>query len=129
MTASRVTNEDVEALRSLTEHHVGQVRTGDWGGRCATFHPDVVRMPPDQTPVEGRNSVAQWLKSFPRVIHVDLELEPGCGLRSISGLLRSRGKGQMAECMDPPPQLAFGSRPAVHLLTDCTSEHLLGSPP
>jgi ketosteroid isomerase-like protein len=75
MTASKLTNEDIEALRSLTELHVSQVRTGDWGGLCATFHPDVVRMPPDQLPVEGRNSVAQWLKSLPRVIHVENRID------------------------------------------------------
>src|SRR5690242_9391199 len=62
-----LTEADRSALRAATDAQGKALIAADWPRFVATFTPDVVRMPPEQPIVQGRDVVLQWLKSFPPI--------------------------------------------------------------
>src|SRR5689334_5036069 len=63
-----LTEADRSALRSATDAQAKALIAADWPRFVATFSPDVVRMPPEQQVVQGRDAVLQWLKAFPQIL-------------------------------------------------------------
>ncbi len=67
MTAPSLTDQDVAALRAITQTHLKADLAGDWAGWAATCTEDAVLMPPDHAVVEGRAAIEAWLERFCRI--------------------------------------------------------------
>jgi len=65
--SGQMTDSDRDALRRLTDAQVKALLAANWNQFVATFSDDVVRMPPDQPVVQGREVVRAWQKTFPPV--------------------------------------------------------------
>lgn len=59
------TDQDAATIRGLTEVHLQAVREHDPDAFLATCADDVIFLPPDQGPVEGRQACRAYLEDFP----------------------------------------------------------------
>jgi uncharacterized protein (TIGR02246 family) len=57
----------LDAIRAVQEAYVTTALAGDWDKWGETLAPDVVLMPPNQAPLEGREAAVAWGRQFPKL--------------------------------------------------------------
>ena len=79
MSTANITEEDVAALRAITDVHEKACLAGDWAGWVATCTDDVVVLTQEHPPIEGCEAVLQWLESFPPVTEMTVTVQAVTG--------------------------------------------------
>jgi ketosteroid isomerase-like protein len=68
------TAEDEAAIRDMLDKFVVDAEAADWASILSYYVEDAVRMPPNESMVEGHAAIAAWLDVFPPI--TDMSLTP-----------------------------------------------------
>ena len=65
--SAELSTQDIDAIRAVQEDYVETALAGDWDKWGETMTTDVILMPEDQAPLEGRNAAVDWGRQLPKV--------------------------------------------------------------
>ena len=65
--AGQLSDEDVAAIRGISDTYAQLSLAGDFSGLTAKFTEDAVRMPPNEPAHEGRAAIQAYLEGFPTI--------------------------------------------------------------
>lgn len=67
MPTHRLTDDDVAAIRKVTEGYAAAALAGDWGAWIGGFAEDAVFMPPGSPALQGLTQIRAFVENFPRL--------------------------------------------------------------
>jgi ketosteroid isomerase-like protein len=68
--APEISEADKAAVRAQMEKYVAAANAADWEAWGNTLATDVVAMPPNSAPLQGREAAVNWAKSLPKIANL-----------------------------------------------------------
>jgi len=96
-----LSDKDLAAIRSVIAQDAAAVRCSDWAAAANLFTADAIRFPPHHPPVQGRDAMLAWLKTFPTIEEFEITADEIVGGDDVA-FVRGRYRLTAAPPGSPP---------------------------
>lgn len=70
----KLTDHDINSIRKELEHHNEAMKRRNFDQVMSMYTDDVLFMPPDEPPIEGKQAARRWLEGWPTILDFDSKM-------------------------------------------------------